>query len=116
MLRTASSTFYPSRRTPSTTSSEILVARRSVPRGDQGETPKYGKDDTNNPCTKANANPVAGRSQGPHAAAAGVRGQHMSDIYNADILEWFEGQAALLRRLAAGERVNDADLDWPNIA
>ena len=36
----------------------------------------------------------------------------MSD-YNADILEWSEHQVALLRRAAAGERVND--LDWPNI-
>ncbi len=36
----------------------------------------------------------------------------MSD-YDADILEWSEHQAALLRRAAAGERIND--LDWPNI-
>lgn len=36
----------------------------------------------------------------------------MSD-YDADILEWSEHQAALLRRAAAGERVNG--LDWPNI-
>ena len=34
-------------------------------------------------------------------------------VYDADILEWSEHQAALLRRAAAGERVND--LDWPNI-
>jgi hypothetical protein len=33
--------------------------------------------------------------------------------YDTDILEWSEHQAALLRRAAAGERVND--LDWPNI-
>ena len=33
--------------------------------------------------------------------------------YESDILEWSERQAALLRRAAAGERVND--LDWPNI-
>jgi hypothetical protein len=38
----------------------------------------------------------------------------MSD-YETDILAWSERQGALLRRLAAGERVNDADLDWPNI-
>jgi hypothetical protein len=37
----------------------------------------------------------------------------MSD-YETDILAWSERQGALLRRLAAGERVNDADLDWPN--
>ena len=36
--------------------------------------------------------------------------------YEADILAWSERQGTLLRRLAAGERVNDADLDWPNIA
>ena len=36
----------------------------------------------------------------------------MSD-YDADILDWSEQQSALLRRAAAGERVNG--LDWPNI-
>ncbi len=36
--------------------------------------------------------------------------------YEDDILVWSERQSALLRRLAAGERVNDADLDWENIA
>ena len=40
----------------------------------------------------------------------------MSDLYQADILSWSERQAALLRRRAAGELVNEADLDWPNIA
>ncbi len=40
----------------------------------------------------------------------------MSDLYEADILIWSQQQAALLRRLARGERVNDADLDWSNIA
>jgi hypothetical protein len=39
----------------------------------------------------------------------------MSD-YEVDIYAWSQRQGALLRRLAAGERVNDADLDWPNIA
>ena len=34
--------------------------------------------------------------------------------YDTDILEWSERQAALLRRLANGERVNDA-VDWPNV-
>ena len=38
----------------------------------------------------------------------------MSDLYDTDVLVWSERQAALLRRLAAGERVND-DPDWPNI-
>jgi hypothetical protein len=39
----------------------------------------------------------------------------MSD-YDFDFYAWTRRQGALLRRLAAGERVNDADLDWPNIA
>ena len=38
----------------------------------------------------------------------------MSD-YERDILVWSKRQGALLRRVAAGERVNDAELDWPNI-
>ena len=39
----------------------------------------------------------------------------MSD-YEQDVYAWSQRQGALLRRLAAGERVNDADLDWPNLA
>jgi hypothetical protein len=39
----------------------------------------------------------------------------MSD-YDNDILVWSERQGALLRRRAAGELVNDRELDWPNIA
>lgn len=34
--------------------------------------------------------------------------------YETDILAWSEHQAALLRRLAAGERVNDL-VDWENL-
>ncbi len=37
-----------------------------------------------------------------------------SDLYERDGLAWAEQQAALLERLAAGERVN-AELDWPNL-
>ena len=40
----------------------------------------------------------------------------MSDLYGRDILAWSEHQAALLRRRAAGQLVNEAELDWPNIA
>ena len=40
----------------------------------------------------------------------------MSDLYNTDILAWSERQGELLHRIARGERVNDDDLDWPNIA
>jgi hypothetical protein len=36
--------------------------------------------------------------------------------YDTDILLWSEHQAELLRRRAAGELVNDAELDWLNIA
>ena len=36
--------------------------------------------------------------------------------YDSDILEWSERQADLLRRRAAGELVNEAEMDWPNIA
>lgn len=35
------------------------------------------------------------------------------DLYEQDVLAWSESQAALLRRLARGERVND--LDWAHV-
>ena len=35
--------------------------------------------------------------------------------YDVDFYAWTRRQRALLRRLGAGERVNDADLDWPNM-
>ena len=38
----------------------------------------------------------------------------MGDLYEADILLWSERQSELLRRLAAGERVND-QIDWDNV-
>ncbi|MEA2744008.1 MAG: hypothetical protein QOG25_2379 [Acetobacteraceae bacterium] len=38
----------------------------------------------------------------------------MSDLYEDDIVLWSERQAELLRRVAAGEPVNEAP-DWPNI-
>jgi hypothetical protein len=38
----------------------------------------------------------------------------MGSLYDADFLLWSEQQAELLRRLAAGERVDDA-VDWPNL-
>lgn len=38
----------------------------------------------------------------------------MADLYESDILEWSEHQAELLRRHAAGERLNEAP-DWPHI-
>ena len=36
------------------------------------------------------------------------------ELYERDFLIWSEQQANLLRRLAAGERVNEA-VDWPNL-
>jgi hypothetical protein len=38
----------------------------------------------------------------------------MSSVYETDILVWSEEQAALLRRLAVGDRVSDR-VDWPNV-
>jgi hypothetical protein len=38
----------------------------------------------------------------------------MSGLYGRDILIWSERQRDLLRRVAAGEPVNEAP-DWPNI-
>ncbi len=38
----------------------------------------------------------------------------MGDLYDADVLEWSEHQARLLRRHAAGEASNEAP-DWANI-
>ena len=38
----------------------------------------------------------------------------MADLYETDILLWSERQRDLLRRVAAGEAVNEAP-DWPNI-
>ena len=35
-------------------------------------------------------------------------------LYERDVLAWAERQADLLRRLEAGERVNE-DVDWPNL-
>jgi len=44
----------------------------------------------------------------------GPRGT-MSDLYVTDIVTWADVQAELLRRRAAGELVNEADIDWPNV-
>jgi hypothetical protein len=38
----------------------------------------------------------------------------MADLYDADVLEWSEHQARLLRQHAAGEAINEVP-DWPNI-
>ncbi len=38
----------------------------------------------------------------------------MTDMYHSDVLTWSGQQAALLRRVADGERIND-QVDWPNV-
>jgi hypothetical protein len=40
----------------------------------------------------------------------------MSDLYDEDFALWTEHQSKLLRRRAAGELVNDAEIDWLNVA
>src|SRR5437660_11691062 len=40
----------------------------------------------------------------------------MGELYDSDVFEWSQHQAGLLRRRAAGELINEAELDWPNIA
>ena len=40
----------------------------------------------------------------------------MSDLYDQDFVLWIEQQVTLLRRRAAGELVNDTELDWRNLA
>ena len=57
--------------------------------------------------------PWSAGSGGPHTPPPHCRS--MSD-YDTDILLWSERQAELLRRRAAGELVNDTELDWSNIA
>ena len=47
------------------------------------------------------------------SGAPPAEGKAMSD-YDDDILIWSERQGELLRRLAAGERVND-QIDWENV-
>ncbi len=45
---------------------------------------------------------------------AGGVGWRVNSLYDTDILQWSEHQAALLRRVAAGEAPN-VPPDWPNI-
>lgn len=56
-----------------------------------------------------------GAAMGSLPEAHGRRGSRMSDLYDEDILLWSEEQAALLRRVAAGERLNEGGPDWPNV-
>ena len=51
-----------------------------------------------------------------HDASATIAGEGNVQLYDDDILIWSERQAALLRRRAAGELVNEADIDWSNVA
>ncbi len=43
-------------------------------------------------------------------------GMSGNDLYETDIVTWSQQQAALLRRRAARELVNEADIDWSNVA
>jgi hypothetical protein len=40
----------------------------------------------------------------------------MNDLYDTDLLQWSEHQGALLRRRAADELIDEAELDWPHVA
>jgi hypothetical protein len=40
----------------------------------------------------------------------------MGDLYDTDFVTWTRRQSDLLRRRASGELVNEADMDWPNVA
>ncbi len=40
----------------------------------------------------------------------------MSDLYDTDFVTWSQRQSALVRRRASGELVNEAEIDWPNVA
>jgi hypothetical protein len=40
----------------------------------------------------------------------------MSDLYDTDFVTWSRQQSDLLRRRAPGELVNEAEIDWPNVA
>ena len=46
--------------------------------------------------------------------AKGKRVTSMADLYEADILDWSEHQAAILRRIATGQPGNEVP-DWGNI-
>jgi hypothetical protein len=50
-----------------------------------------------------------------HDATAGPVVSGGMTPYDADVLSWSEQQAALLRRIAAGEKLNDL-IDWENVA
>ena len=46
--------------------------------------------------------------------SARAKERRINQLYETDVLVWAEQQASLLRRLAAGERLNEA-VDWPNV-
>ena len=46
--------------------------------------------------------------------SARAKERQINQLYETDALAWAEQQASLLRRLAAGERLNEA-VDWPNV-
>ena len=56
-----------------------------------------------------------GKGRHPAASREYPENSRMDGMYDTDVLLWSERQASLLRRLAAGERINTAELDWPNV-
>src|SRR5664279_1777910 len=50
-----------------------------------------------------------------HRSATNPAGSGGMAAYDVDFLSWSERQAALLRRVGAGEKVND-QVDWENVA
>jgi hypothetical protein len=43
-------------------------------------------------------------------------GIDMNDHYDGDLVDWAEAQSSLLRRCGFGELVNEAKIDWTNVA
>jgi hypothetical protein len=90
-----------------------------VPPARLGETPmaafgEYGQ----NGCFPHTNGPVeGGRRIGDdlRQRCSLLKGGIMGTLYDADILEWSEQQAALLRRHAESERANDGAIDWENV-
>src|ERR1700688_1472736 len=78
-------------------------------------TGKPAKSITRRAASKAANDPGVPTTVTARATVAG-EGTMVAHQYDTDVVAWSERQAELLRRRAAGELVNDAELDWLNIA
>ena len=88
--------------------------QRPEPESGQGTNPRTGAGAMTWACGRPRARHVRrSRGAGLVRGLVGQGRQGVSD-YDTDILTWSERQAALLRRIAAGERIND-EVDWPNV-